>query len=215
MDIRPKFEVIFIDLDETLYPKSNGLWQCISHRINQFLVERLNMPLEAAHELRQSYLESYGTTLNGLLQNHDIDPLDYLDFVHEIPIESMIKPDPSLRQILNQVTPARFIFTNASQQHAERVLNHLNILDLFKGIIDIITLGYANKPLPESYQKALTIAGNPRPEKCMIIDDRIANLIPAKDFGMTTVLVGNGQAKAVDYYLPTIHKILEQVPGLI
>jgi putative hydrolase of the HAD superfamily len=214
MDILPKFDVIFIDLDETLYPKSNGLWRSISHRINQFMVERLDISIETAHELRQSYLESYGTTLNGLLQNHDIDPLDYLDFVHEIPIESMIKPDPTLRQILNQVTPARFIFTNASYQHAERVLTHLNILDLFEEIIDIITLGYANKPLPESYQKALTISGSPRPEKCMIIDDRIANLIPAKEFGMTTVLVGDGQEDAVDFCIPTIHKILEQVPGL-
>jgi len=210
----PKFDVLFFDLDETLYPKSNGLWQSISTRINQFLIDRLNISPESAQDLRQRYLDAYGTTLNGLLHNHDIDPIDYLDFVHEIPIESMIEPDPVLRQILTKVTPRRFIFTNASQKHAERVLNHLNLYDLFEGIIDIIALDYINKPLTESYMMALDISGDPAPERCMILDDRIVNLIPAKDFGMTTVLVGDGEVDGVDYCIPTIHEILIQVPGL-
>jgi putative hydrolase of the HAD superfamily len=170
---------------------------------------------DAAHKLRQRYLDDYGTTLNGLLHNHDIDPIDYLDYVHEFPIESMIEPDAALRQILQTVLPRKYIYTNASLSHAARVLKHLRIQDLFEGIIDIIALDYLNKPLPESYSKALELAGNPDPEKCMLVDDRSVNLIPAKDLGITTVLVGNNSEIGIDYCIPTIHEILNQVPGMV
>jgi putative hydrolase of the HAD superfamily len=94
------YEVLFIDLDETLYPKTNGLWRSISDRINQFIVDRLQISMEEAQNLRQHYLDTFGTTLNGLLGNYDIDPMDYLEFVHDIPVESMIQPSPELREIV-------------------------------------------------------------------------------------------------------------------
>ena len=115
-------EVLFIDLDETLYSKTNGLWQSISNRINQFIIDRLQISSKDAQELREYYLENYGTTLNGLLIHHNIDPLDYLDYVHDIPIEEMIQPEPEIREVLKQLPSKKFVFTNASHQHANRVL---------------------------------------------------------------------------------------------
>ncbi len=210
------YEVIYVDLDETLYPKTNGLWQSISDRINQFLVERLRISMSEAQEVRKQYLDTYGTTLNGLLIHYDIDPMEYLDYVHDIPVEIMIQPEPELRGILKQLSPRRFIFTNASVQHANRVLRHLNIQDLFDGIIDILALEFVNKPRIEAYEKAFSLSGNPDQNKCMLIDDRIANLVPAKEMGMTTVLVGEDiQDTSVDFMIDSMKDILKKVPGLI
>ena len=209
------YKVLYIDLDETLYPKTNGLWLSISDRINQFLVHRLQLSMRDAQALRQHYLDPYGATLNGLLIHHDIDPMDYLDFVHDIAIESMIQPAPELREILKQLSARRFIFTNASVQHANRVLNHLSIHDLFEGVIDIQALEFINKPRREAYEKALSLSGNPNPNKCMLFDDRIANLYPAKELGIITVLVGEEvQDPAVDYVVHSMSEILVKIPGL-
>ena len=210
-----RYEVLFIDLDETIYPKSNGIWRLISDRINHFMVDRLQISLEDAKDLRQHYLDTYGTTLNGLLGNYDFDPMDYLEFVHDIPVESMIQPSPELREIVKQFSAKKFIFTNANIQHANRILNHLNLIDLFDGVIDILALEFINKPRREAYEKALSLAGNPNPNNCMLIDDRIANLRPAKEFGISTVLVGEEiQDPAIDYVIHSMNEILNKVPGL-
>jgi putative hydrolase of the HAD superfamily len=209
------YEVLFIDLDETIYPKTNGLWQLISNRINQFMVDQLQISVIDAQKLRKHYLDTYGTTLNGLLTHHDIDPLDYLDYVHDIPLEEMLQHEPELRGILIQLTARKFVFTNSSNRHADRVLRHLDIQDLFVGIIDIQSLEYVNKPREEAYRRALSLSGNPDPKKCMLIDDRFVNLVPAKEMGITTVLVGEPiQDPSVDYVIDSLNNLLKKVPGL-
>jgi putative hydrolase of the HAD superfamily len=210
-----KVEVLFIDLDETIYPKNNGLWQFISRRINTYLTDRMQIPLETAQTLRQQYFQTYGTTLRGLMENHDVDPFDYLDYVHDVPIESMIKKDPRLKIVFEKLSPKRYIFTNASLNHARRILQHLDIEDKIDGIIDILALEFHNKPRDEAYDRALAIVGNPKTEKCILVDDRIPNLSPAKDLGITTVLVGNVvEDPSVDYAIQSIHEILTNVPGI-
>jgi len=211
-----KYEVVYIDLDETLYPKTNALWPSISDRINLFIIHRLHLSPQDAQELREHYMETYGTTLNGLLIHYDIDPIDYLEFVHDIAIENMIQPIPELRETIQQLKARRYVLTNASAQHANRVLEHLGICDLFDGIIDILSLDFINKPRKEAYEKALSLTGYPKPEKCILFDDRIANLVPAKKLGITTVLVGEEvQDPSVDYFVHSMSEILETIPGLI
>lgn len=208
-------KILFIDLDETLYPKTNGLWENISERINFYLVDRLQIPPENAGALRKKFLETYGTTLGGLIENYSVDPFDYLEYVHDIPVEDMIVSDPPLRQVFQRLAPRRVIFTNASEAHALRVLRHLHLDDLVHQIIDIIALDFYNKPKPEAYQRALRLTGDPEPRSCVLIDDRLSNLSPAKELGMTTVLVGEDhQAPCVDYIISSIHELIDKVPGL-
>ena len=75
------------------------------------------------------------------------------------------------------------------------VLRCLGVEKHFPSVFDITLTRYIPKPNPEPYHQVLDtlcIAG----EKCMMIEDMPANLQPAKELGMTTVLVGaNGQGK--------------------
>lgn len=210
-----KFETVFIDLDETLYPKSNGVWNEISTRINEFIVDRLRVSPDEAIKIRQRYLAKYGTTLMGLSVDHKVDRYQYLDYVHNIPLEKYLRPDPILGDMLQKISAKKVIFTNASADHANRILQLLEIGDQIDQVIDIVALEFINKPQPEAYLKALDLAGIDVPEKSMMVDDRVENLLPARDLGIKTVLVSDeDRSKETDYQIETITDLVETIPEL-
>jgi pyrimidine 5'-nucleotidase len=209
------FSTLFLDLDETLYPHSSGLWEKIGERITHFMVSRLDMNEENARDLRARYLSEYGTTLNGLRANHAIDPDDYLEYIHKVPIHDHIKPAPHLRQMLASIRIKKIIFTNSHDSHVKRVLNALDVSDQIDDIIDIYALDFINKPRPEAYAQALKIAHFPDPKTCILADDRSVNLIPAAELGMTTVLVGgNENDPIITHHIQEITDLVESIPEL-
>lgn len=209
------YSTLFLDLDETLYPHSNGLWEKIGDRITRFMVTRLDMNEEDAQVLRAHYLSEYGTTLNGLRANHAVDPDDYMEYVHDVPIHDHIEPAPHLRQMLASIRIKKIIFTNAHDSHVKRVLNALDVSDLIDDIIDIYALNFINKPRPEAYAQALKIAHHPDPRTCILADDRSVNLLPAADLGMTTVLVGANESDAIiSHHIEEITDLVRHIPEL-
>ena len=210
-----KFHTIFFDLDSTLYPESNGMWGKIRQRIDLYMHERLGLSDEEIPALRHGYFVNYGTTLRGLQVNFGIDQQDYLDFVHDLPLDDYLKPEPELRQMLLSIPYRRWIFTNSDIDHAERVLNKMEIQDCFDGIVDVWALDPYCKPLPEAYQRALDLARAPDPQRCAFLDDSIRNLTPAHEAGFFTILLGeNGYHPKVDRAIEDIQALREGVPEL-
>ena len=184
---------ILFDLDETLYPSRSGLMAEIGELMSRFMEERLDMPPSEVPTLREHYYRVYGTTMRGLQIHHGIDPEDYLAYVHDLPLEDYIGPNDELDRVLAEIETEKTIFTNASAEHARRVLAILGIERHFDRIIDVRAMGYMSKPAPEAYQRALEILGVAGDE-CLLVDDRARNLAPAKELGMITVLVSNEKA---------------------
>jgi putative hydrolase of the HAD superfamily len=206
--------VLLFDLDDTLYARASGLWPAIGQRITAYMVERMGMGVEQARGLRALYLAQYGTTLNGLRHEHGIDPLDYLAFVHDLPLEQYLAPSPALDQMLARLPQRKLIFTNADAPHAERVIQRLGVARHFERIIDVHTLNFVNKPDPRAYEQVLQIVGAP-PAACLFVDDAARNLQPAHALGMTAVLIspaGSALPPDVDYQ---IDSILELEPLLL
>jgi putative hydrolase of the HAD superfamily len=209
------YRILFLDLDDTLYPSTCGLWEAIGDRIMVFMTDRLGISAKRATELRKDYFQAYGTTLNGLRIHHNVDPLDYLNFVHDVPIDTFLQPDHELREMLTNVAQKRVIFTNASHDHAERVLNRLDIEKQIDQVIDIISLDYHNKPEPSAYSRALSLTGENDPSACVLVDDRSRNLIPGGAMGMATVLVGEDDPDPrIDFQINIITQLTRAVPGL-
>jgi putative hydrolase of the HAD superfamily len=210
-----RFSTLFFDLDATLYPASNGLWDQIRLRIYKYMGEEVGIPEEDIPTTRDHYWKTYGTTLEGLQIHHQVKPDHYLAYVHDVPLADYLDPDPELRTTLTDLPQQLWVFTNADSSHAQRVLTALNIDDCFSGIVDLLALDFQFKPKPESYQIALKIAGENDPTRCVMFDDLLHNLLPAKKLGFTTILVGkNGTPSGADYYLGTIHEIREKLPQL-
>ena len=209
--------ILFFDLDDTLYSPQNGLWLAIRDRMRRYLIERVGFSPEEVDTLRHEYFVTYGTTLRGLLINHPerIDADDYLAFVHDIPLQEYIQPDPSLRDLLLSLPQRRWIFTNSDDQHALRVLNVLGVRDCFEGIIDIRALGYTCKPVEDAYHRALALVGETHPGRCILFDDSPRNLAPARALGFRTVLVGHDKPDpSACHSITSLHELPEVLPEL-
>lgn len=198
------------DLDDTLYPTSAGLMQEVAQRITLWLQRHLGLSPEEASRLREVYIHLYGTTLGGLLAEHagEVDLEDYLAFVHDVPVEAYLRPAPDLRAMLTAISLRRVVFTNSTVEHAARVLKALGIADLFERIVDIRALNFVHKPRLEAYERLLALLDTSGPA-CILIDDRDVNLQPAKQLGMTTILVNGPPQEGVDF---AVRSVLEVGP---
>lgn len=202
-----QFKYILFDLDETLYPREAGLMAAISERILLFMIQKVGIPADDALEKKLLYYQHHGTALRGLMHEYKIEPLEFLAFVHDLNPLDFFGASPPLDIMLQEIPLRKVIFTNADSFHAERVLNALQVRGHFDQIIDIAAVNYKCKPHPLAYQEALRLLGVPG-ECCIMVEDSARNLIPAKDLGMTTILVdGLGKSIAVDYLVPTIFHI--------
>ncbi len=210
---------LFFDLDGTLYPNENGMWPEIKRRIGAYMTERMGIPSQEAARLREHYLKTCGTTLRGLQRYHNVDSDDFLAFVHDLPLDHYLKPDPTLRPLLLHLPAQRWIFTNADAAHARRVLRFLNLEDCFDGLIDVRALGWLAKPETEAYQRAQTLAGNPPPEACLLLDDSPRNTLGALHCGWHAVLISPYAPpdEVADEYVPSLKAWLqgqyERTPG--
>jgi putative hydrolase of the HAD superfamily len=207
---------ILFDLDETLYPPRAGIMGQIRDQILEYICTRLRLPAEEADVLRRDYLHTYGTTMRGLQINHQIDPDEYLRYVHDIALQEYLQANRELDAVLAALPQQKVVFTNASREHAERVLGLLGVRRHFARIVDVRDMEYESKPQPAAYQRICDLLGV-RPEECLIVEDNVRNLQPAKALGMTTVLVRDGHlgpGDGVDFAINRIEEIgsvLEQI----
>jgi putative hydrolase of the HAD superfamily len=184
--LRPRS--IAFDLDETIYPREAGIMQAIGQRITLYLEQFLGLSTEEAFAMRQQFVRSHGTTLRGLQATRGIDADAYMEFVHDVPVEEMVGYDPRLDAALEAIDAQKVIFTNASSEHAERVLAARRLRRHFSRIIDIRDMDWVCKPEPSVYPRLLSLLEVPA-ERCMLIEDNVRNLRPAAAIGISTVLV--------------------------
>ena len=182
-----QFTTIFFDLDDTLYPARTGLWEAIKERMNRYMRERLGIPAQDIPVMREAYFREYGTTLRGLQANHGVDPQDFLAFVHDLPLGAYLQPDPLLREIIDALEPRKLVFTNADAAHARRVLE---LSGCFETVVDVHTVAPYCKPMPESFQIAMQIAGESDPGRCVMIDDLPHTTRAAREAGLFAILCG-------------------------
>ena len=150
---------ILFDLDNTLYPKSLGIFDLVIERIRNYMELRLGYEKERARELRQESLRKYGSTLRGLMIHQNVDPADYLEYVHDVGVEERLTPNPDLAELLKSIPCDRAIFTSGHRPHALKVLRCLGVEEFFPQIFDIVFTRYIPKPNLELYRQILECIG--------------------------------------------------------
>ena len=211
------FRFLLFDVDDTLYSPHSGLWEALSERISLYMIERLRIEPSDVPNLRKYFAQNYGTALNGLRHSdYAVDIDDYLSFVHDLPLEEYIQPNPELESMLSRIPLEKVVFTNSDSAHSTRIMNRLSITHHFASarIIAIRALGFVNKPDPLAYQKALTIL-NAKAHECIFVEDSLRNLLPAKAIGMMTVLVNDDMSlDGVDYKVRSVLEVEEVIKNL-
>src|SRR3954463_3729383 len=95
-------ETWVFDLDNTLYPHHVNLWQQVDGRIRDFVASHLGVSPEQAFRIQKDYYKRYGTTMRGMMTEHDISADDFLAFVHEID-HSPLQPNPAMGAAIAQL----------------------------------------------------------------------------------------------------------------
>jgi putative hydrolase of the HAD superfamily len=204
---------LLFDLDDTLYPPGSGIMEDIRRNIHSYILTFLGLTDQDAEALRRRYFQEYGTTMRGLQVNHHIDADEFLHYVHDIPIEAYLEPNPQLEAVLAGLSQDKIVFTNASREHAERVLDRLGIRHHFRRIVDVRDMDYESKPQPSAYQRICALL-EVSPEECLLVEDNSRNLVPARELGMTTILVQDGRHDSGEHADYVIRRI-EDIGGVI
>ena len=195
------------DLDNTLYPQGAGVMETVSQRISDYMVVRLGMDWATVNELRPRYWHQYGTTMRGLLEEHQIEAEDYLAYVHDFAVEELLAPNRELDDVLAGLPWRKAIFTNSTHEHARDVLVALGIERHFERVFDVRTTGYVGKPHATAYRFVIHALGVGA-EHTVVIDDSLPNLCTARELGMVTVLVGaTDKAEDVDFAIARIEDV--------
>lgn len=181
-------EVWVFDLDNTLYhPTRCDLFPEMDRRMNAFIAEMLAITQEAANERRRLWYDRHGTTMNGLMREHGIDPTAFLDFVHDLDL-SLLCQDEQLDRALAALPGRKVIFTNATERHARNVTEKLGVAHHFDGVFDVVAAEYEPKPDVAAYRRFLARHGVD-PRGALMFEGMARNLAPAAALGMTTVWV--------------------------
>ncbi len=198
------------DLDNTLYPAECQLFEQIDRRIGEFIAAQLEVASDEARRIQKSYFRNHGTTLRGLMTNHDIEPARFLRYVHDIDF-SVLQPVDGLQAALAKLLGRKFIFTNADTPYAERIMERLGIREQFDAIYDIVAAGFVPKPFPAAYETLLT-RHDIVPTKAVFVEDIARNLPPAAALGMTTVWLRNdGRWAPPDEDTPEPHYVTDDL----
>ncbi|MDO5642649.1 MAG: pyrimidine 5'-nucleotidase [Paracoccus sp. (in: a-proteobacteria)] len=178
------------DLDNTLYPPEAALFAQIETRMTAHVTRLLGVDSAEADRLRQHYWRDYGTTLAGLMAEHQIDAGAYLLDVHDIDF-SVLDPAPALAAAIDALPGRKIIHTNADSAYAMRVLDRLG-LGPFEAVMGIEETGFHPKPDARAYA-AVIGALDIDPTRSAMFEDDPRNLAVPASLGMETVLVGPGR----------------------
>src|SRR6185503_11831133 len=193
----PRFSHIrdwIFDLDNCLYPASAGLFALIDERMGAYIERLLGCMPDEAKRVQKAHFHAHGTTLAGLMREHDVDPHDFLEDVHDIPLDRL-KTNERLARLLPRLPGRRFVFTNGDAPYARRVLEAIGVHGHFEDLHDIHASELRPKPDPHGYALLCERFGID-PKRALLADDMVKNLAPAKALGMTTVWVDNGSEQA-------------------
>ena len=189
----------------------------------EFIVNSLQMVPEQAAVLHQQYLRDFGSTIEGLIHHHQVDPLSFNKQVDDaLPLEDLLEEDVGLQHTLARFDSKKvklWLLTNAHITHARRVIRILGIEQYFEGITfcDYASSKLILKPDEKMYAVAELDAGVGDVRQCFFVDNSVQNCIAAQKRGWTAVHLsefprGNLADEKVRYEVRNLHELSDLFP---
>lgn len=209
--LKPHFSHVtdwVFDLDNTLYPPAARLFDQIETRMTRFVMQALGVDQARANQLRKHYWHSYGTTLAGLMREHDVDPGPYLTEVHDISMDHL-EVDADLAAHIRALPGRKIVYTNGSAPYAERVIAARGLSGLFDAVYGVEHAGFRPKPEPDAFAAVFARDGL-RAESAAMFEDDPRNLAAPHAMGMRTVHVAPERLEAAH-----IHHHTDDLTGFL
>lgn len=195
-------------MDGTLYRFDKGqgrsftasrLYTDLRSNAYAFFMDRRGLSKDRAVTEYERIKEKYdGEVSLGVEQEYGIDRYDYFANTWNLNPERYIEKDTDLPEMLGQMKGKVALLTAAPRVWATNVLAYLGVADMFENRVytgepDV------RKPNPLVFQKiADNFAVSPS-NVFSIGDQEYSDIIPARNIGMKTVLIGSSQNTAADY----------------
>jgi len=215
------YGLIIFDIDGTFYKFKdrieNGgriilpIRQEVLSRGIGFISRRLGVSEQEAARISQDNIALYGSVGAGLERRFGVNIQEYFFAAWNVDPSKYMDPDPEMRGLISGIQQKKAVLTSSPSIWAGNVLGFFEIDDLFNGYWfgDHGT----KKPNRVAYTQVLDGLQTPA-ERTVFVDDELANLRPAKELGMTTVLVGDCVDPSVDYNVESVHEVPRLIKGL-
>ena len=175
------------DLDNTLYPPEARLFDQIEVKMSAYVMTSLGVDQATADQLRQDYWRDYGTTLAGLMREHNVDPTPYLFDVHDIDLSHLNK-DPALATAIDALPGRKIVYTNGTAPYARQVLAARGLDQVFEAVYGVEEANYLAKPELGAFETIFALDGI-HPRQAAMFEDEARNLKVPHSLGMQTVHV--------------------------
>ena len=199
------------DLDNTLYPPAARLFDQIEARMTAYVVKALGVTATEADRLRKLYWKEHGTTLAGLMREHDLDPLPYLEDVHDISFDAL-QPDPTLAARIRTLPGRKLVYTNGCAPYAEKVIDARGLSGIFDAVYGVEHAGFLPKPEEAAFTAVFDQDGL-APALSAMFEDDLRNLEVPHRLGMRTIHVAPQptQAAFVHHHTSDLSDFLGQI----
>ena len=191
--------------------------------ISEFMVNSLNMASDQAATLHQQYLREFGSTIEGLIHCHQVDPMVFNKQVDDaLPLEDLLDEDIKLQKTLARFDTTKvklWLLTNAHITHAHRVVRILGVERYFEGITfcDYASEKLVLKPSQKMYAVAERDADVGDVRRCFFVDNSVQNCIAAQNRGWTVVHLCESpqviKREDVRYRVGSLHELPDLFPG--
>lgn len=175
------------DLDNTLYHPKARLFDQIEVRMTQYVMDALGVDQPEADRLRKHYWYTYGTTLAGLMREHDVDPAPYLTDVHDISLDHL-EHDSDLANYITDLPGRRIVYTNGTAPYAQRVLEARGLGTVFDAVYGVEHAEFLPKPERGAFEAIFALDGV-NPKCAAMFEDDPRNLAAPHEMGLRTVHV--------------------------
>lgn len=182
-----------IDLDDTIHSTGGEIMNRINLLMTEYIKFSLNMSSVESSNLRIKYWKKYGATSAGLIKNHKIDLVNFLEYSHNVEgLSNLVTYKHGLRNKFSSLKGMKWILTNSYGEYAKKVLKVCNLINSFEKIISIENMRElgAIRPKPSLllWEKILKNFKFKK-LKVIVVDDSLINLKSAKIAGFVTVWV--------------------------
>ena len=209
----PSRRVWIFDLDNTLHDARARIFPSMHGQINAFLKRHFGVDDAGANAMRQDFWRRYGTTLNGLMRHHGVQPRDFLAETHVFPeLSDMVVGHNALEHALGRLGGRKLVFSNAPRHYVEVVLRALGVERFFDAVYTIEDTRYRGKPDPWGFHRLLR-KHQLDPHRCALIDDILDNLRAAHRLGMSTVWVSDAKRRVpyVDLRISSVTELPRRI----
>ena len=179
------------DLDNTLHDATPHIFPHINRAMATYIRHHLGVDDDEATRLRLDYWQRYGATLLGLMRHHGTDPQHFLRHTHDFPdLKQMLVFERGLNAMLRRLPGRKILFSNAPLAYSQAVLELVGVRHRFAALYSVERIRFQPKPSAAGFRHLLR-SERLAPQRCIMVEDSLANLKTAKHLGMKTVWISD------------------------